>query len=149
MILVPKTEKACKGCNIIKPISEFYKKKGIPNRRAHCIKCYLAMNRRWCEMNPEKRAASSKAYKNTPAGKLSERLYRERNHKKNKPKRYARRAAYWAVETGKMRKLPCRVCGLTPTEMHHSDYSKPLSVTWLCRKHHTQLHKEQRKQLCS
>lgn len=28
--------------------------------------------------------------------------------------------------------------------MHHEDYSKPTEVTWLCRPHHWELHKERR-----
>jgi hypothetical protein len=37
---------------------------------------------------------------------------------------------------------PCQECG-EAAEMHHPDYSRPLKVVWLCRRHHLQLHVEQ------
>ncbi len=30
----------------------------------------------------------------------------------------------------------CSDCGETKVEAHHEDYSKPLDVEWLCKKHH-------------
>jgi hypothetical protein len=51
-----------------------------------------------------------------------------------------RLAAYAAVHNAKKRgiliQLPCCYCGSEKTEAHHPDYSKPLDVVWLCRKHH-------------
>lgn len=42
---------------------------------------------------------------------------------------------------GKLPKQPCRVCGSTvKVERHHPNYSKPLKVVHLCRKHHLELH---------
>jgi hypothetical protein len=39
----------------------------------------------------------------------------------------------------------CSVPGCyEPAERHHPDYSDPLNVVWLCRKHHRQLHREKR-----
>lgn len=38
-------------------------------------------------------------------------------------------------------KQPCEVCGAEKSEAHHDDYTKPLSVRWLCRSHH-RLHHE-------
>ena len=47
-----------------------------------------------------------------------------------------------ALESGKVKKLPCQQCGSTKRpEAHHPDYSKPLEVTWLCRDCHIQIHR--------
>ncbi len=37
---------------------------------------------------------------------------------------------------------PCEKCGgLSPrNERHHDDYSKPLAIRWLCKRHHAQAH---------
>lgn len=34
----------------------------------------------------------------------------------------------------------CVVCGKLKTDAHHSDYTKPLDVVWICRKYHEKLH---------
>lgn len=44
------------------------------------------------------------------------------------------------VRRGHIKKLPCSVCGNKKSQGHHDDYSKPLEVKWLCRKHHNELH---------
>lgn len=46
-----------------------------------------------------------------------------------------------ALKSGKLSKNPCEVCGETEVHGHHDDYSKPLIVRWLCRKHHLEYHK--------
>lgn len=46
------------------------------------------------------------------------------------------------IKRGKVKKLPCQVCGNEKSEGHHADYSKPLEVVWLCKRHHIDLHKE-------
>lgn len=38
--------------------------------------------------------------------------------------------------------MPCEVCGVKNAEIHHLDYSKPLKIKWLCRKHHCEWHKK-------
>jgi hypothetical protein len=48
-----------------------------------------------------------------------------------------------AVKSGKVKRCPCEVCGRkTKIEAHHTDYTKPFQVMWLCRKHHSIWHKE-------
>lgn len=48
------------------------------------------------------------------------------------------------VASGKLKRLPCEVCGSSPSEGHHDDYSKPTIVRWLCVKHHTEHHLKMR-----
>lgn len=45
-----------------------------------------------------------------------------------------------AVRSGKIKREPCRICGEEKSEGHHTDYSKPLIVIWLCNKHHHEAH---------
>lgn len=65
----------------------------------------------------------------------------KRNHRRKWPERQkARQTVTNAIETGKLIPQPCEICGTTKRiESHHDDYSKPLEVRWLCRKHHKQL----------
>lgn len=52
----------------------------------------------------------------------------------------ARRKVHNAVKSGKLTRLPCETCKKKPSFAHHEDYSKPLEVKWLCRKHHREKH---------
>lgn len=45
-----------------------------------------------------------------------------------------------AITRGVLVPQPCEVCGQEKAHAHHDDYSKPLKVRWLCRKHHQQHH---------
>lgn len=62
-----------------------------------------------------------------------------------KLKKNTRSATRYAVNVGKIKKMPCNVCGtINELEPHHHDYSNPFLVTWLCKYHHHKLHMEQR-----
>jgi hypothetical protein len=45
------------------------------------------------------------------------------------------------LRRGKIVREPCSVCAAPIAQMHHSDYSKPLQITWLCRPCHLALHR--------
>lgn len=47
----------------------------------------------------------------------------------------ARMQAFRAYPDGQ----PCEVCGTTPAQRHHDDYSKPLEIRWLCPVHHKEV----------
>ena len=68
--------------------------------------------------------------------------YRIRQIERWPKKEKARKLCHSAVRSGALIKKPCEVCG-TEEDIHghHDDYSKPLSVRWLCRKHHREVHK--------
>jgi len=59
-----------------------------------------------------------------------------------KKKATARCYANEYLRRGKLEKQPCQVCGSEDSQKHHEDYSKPLDVVWLCRKHHLELHRK-------
>lgn len=72
-----------------------------------------------------------------------------RNWRKNKPltelqkkKDIARSYAGVYLRKGYIKKEPCSICGNEKSEMHHEDYDRPIDITWLCRKHHLELHKK-------
>lgn len=73
---------------------------------------------------------------NVDRARLCKAVYRADNPDKIK----ASGAIQRAVREGKIKPLPCKVCGDTKVDGHHPDYSKPLSVIWLCRLHHKRLH---------
>lgn len=53
-------------------------------------------------------------------------------------------AARWqvqrAIKAGRLVRQPCEACGASVVHAHHDDYSKPLSVRWLCPTHHREHH---------
>ncbi len=63
---------------------------------------------------------------------------------RNKGKRSAHIIAQCARRKGLLERQPCEVCGDPKTDGHHEDYSAPLMVRWLCRKHHKARHQEMR-----
>ena len=46
----------------------------------------------------------------------------------------------YAVKRGYLRRLPCERCGSPKSHGHHTDYSKPLVVKWLCARCHARAH---------
>lgn len=64
-----------------------------------------------------------------------------------KKKSNARAYAKVYVSRGKIKRLPCLVCGSENSEAHHEDYDKPLDVIWYCRKHHLEHHEKEKHNL--
>ena len=61
--------------------------------------------------------------------------------KKFPKKTYCHLLVRRALISGKLIKQPCQHCQNPKSEAHHVDYSKPLDVQWLCKKHHVAWHK--------
>jgi predicted nucleic acid-binding Zn-ribbon protein len=53
----------------------------------------------------------------------------------------ARRKVRTAIESGRMSRQPCEVCGQGNAHAHHDDYMRPLDVRWLCHPHHVDHHR--------
>lgn len=63
---------------------------------------------------------------------------------KNPEKAFAQRKVFIAKRNGTLKKGICH-CGDTKVQVHHEDYSKPLDIVWLCKKHHMEADKIRRK----
>jgi len=109
------------------------------NYSSMCREHHNERIRNYRASNSEKlRAYDRKRYADNPESKL------ETNRKwvrDNPEKIKARNAVNHAIEYGKLVREPC-FCGNKKSEAHHEDYSKPLDVVWLCRKHHKRRHVE-------
>lgn len=88
-------------------------------RRARIV----ASNTRWNKAHPEKMLAAVKKWKAA-----------------NREKCLAHKAVDNAVRAGRLQRLPCFICGETPTHGHHAHYGLRLGVIWLCVKHHEEAH---------
>ena len=92
---------------------------------------------RWKRREQNREKLNACARKSYQTRKASGRL-----NKQDVPKEQAagRLAVFRAIKTGRLKRLPCEVCGYSPADAHHEDYSLPLDVVWLCRYHHRILH---------
>ena len=82
--------------------------------------------------------AHRKLHQQTPAAKAVFARAAARMIAKYPEKMMARSLVGRALLRGDLSKEPCEVCG-NRSEAHHDDYSKPLAVRWLCRRHHQEL----------
>jgi len=124
----------CIQCLVAKSENDFYKsnksrckdcvKKSVKKHRAEKIDYYRQYDRTRA-LNPNRMAKSKEIVS------LWKWKYPER--------RKAQVALDNAVRDGRVKKLPCFVCG-EKAEAHHPDYSAPLDVVWLCPPHHKQTH---------
>ncbi len=84
-----------------------------------------------------------KAYQKTPAGKIAFNRLQENMRIKYPEKIKARQLVRNAIVSGGIVKPNgCEICENNHRlAAHHSDYSKPLQVTWLCGTCHTNIHR--------
>lgn len=66
---------------------------------------------------------------------------KSRDRMKASPKSAARKIMYTALRHGIITRQECQIKGCKAIgEGHHEDYSQPLKITWLCHKHHLEVH---------
>lgn len=124
--------KTCFKCDVAKPLTEFYQHPRMADGHLNkCKKC----TRYDARVNRRLRIDYYVAY--------DRRRYHEGRHSptRSPEKRAVDRIFRAALQSGKIKRLPCEMCGDPKSEGHHPDYSKPLDVMWLCRKHHRDVHR--------
>lgn len=135
--------KACTGCGVTKPLDQFpLAQKGKFGRGAKCSQCtalWRAGHKEWIRnYNQQYYIDNQNSIKDKVAQYAKDTNYA--SQKKWDPvKRKARLKVMKALASGKMKKLPCFVCG-DSAEAHHPDYGSPLDVVWLCPDHHREVH---------
>lgn len=81
-------------------------------------------------------------YQSTDAGRAAVQRGKNSYLKRNPQKRAAHIAIRNAIKSGKV--VPWPVCAVPECngkpEAHHPDYSAPLDVVWLCKRHHEDTH---------
>lgn len=124
----------CLGCGI-KPVSDFYLRgKYLMSR---CKFCWGQNVREFRNTDKGRamRRRIAKKYLNTPAGKQTTAAAKKRNREKI----LARGLLNAAIRDGRVLRESCKICG-DWAEGHHTDYTQPLVVEWLCRTHHHLTH---------
>ena len=147
-------EKVCFKCGRLLPLSEFYKhpetadshlnkckectRKDVKEHRLKNIVYYKQYDRKRA-IKPE-RKAERKMYNETERGKEAAKRHHRRYYYKYPEKNRAKYLVRKAIKNGELEKQCCEICGSENVHAHHSDYTKPLDVIWLCPKHHAWIH---------
>jgi predicted ABC-class ATPase len=130
--------KRCFKCNREKPITEFYKHSGMADGHlGKCKDCTKADMAKDYIIHRDRIVAYEKTRTKDPNRRKKRIVYQREMRLREVEKYKARQIAGNAVRNGRLIKKPCSVKGCNnKSQMHHDDYSKPLKITWLCRKHH-------------
>lgn len=129
------TEKTCRVCGETKEQGEFYPNSGLTCKV--CVRAKVAQNYR---DKREQYAAYERERFQRPERKAAILEHQRTRRRIHTDRSAARNAVSNAIRDGKLVRDVCSVCGSDHTEAHHPDYSKPLEVVWLCRKHHLEAH---------
>ena len=133
--LIMETKK-CSECGRELPLDQFNKNRGSKDGlQDRCRECFSKYNRKRYAKYREAIKDRVKRYKEeNPANELETRL---KACEKNPTAKNAYRAVDAAIRAGVIdRSDRCSGCGCSNREhrieAHHSDYSRPLDVIWLC-----------------
>jgi hypothetical protein len=96
-------------------------------------------SRDWKRKNPQ---YDKNRFDADPALRKARNAYQREYSKIDSIKKKARKQVYVEVRAGRIIKQSCEECRIKKTEAHHDDYSKPLEVRWLCKRHHVAAHKK-------
>ncbi len=128
------------------------------HRGSYCKPCWREIQRNWSAKNPErirelnrlsKRRTRERDGPDETRRKWNEWYANNREHRKayqnerrDLEREKAHHAVYIEIRAGRLIKPErCSECGESEkVDAHHEDYSKPLEVSWLCRKCHSRLH---------
>lgn len=105
--------------------------------KCYCTSCASAWRKQYLKEHPEQ------------AKKVYDRANGKRFESLDEFIKYcARYTTLNAIKRGLLVRGVCEVCGSSEkVEAHHSDYTKPFDITWLCKKHHSEHHLNEKRGL--
>lgn len=134
--------KKCLTCSEIKSIDDFHLIDSGTRYLSYCKKCSnLRIMKKYYENREEALVKFKKRYENAEY-RAKDIEKSKRYYDKNPLKMKTRAKTRYLVKTGKLTKLPCKICGDVNVQAHHDDYNNPLQVTWLCKTHHAEHHRK-------
>lgn len=149
--------KICSKCKIKKDLDSFRFVNGKKHQGYYCFcrpcekedgKRYYLQNKENINLknrlNRDKKIDYYREYEQNrrPERKHLTRIYKKKWKENNREKVRANSMVSSAIESGKLKREPCRDCQSTINiQAHHPDYSKPLKVVWFCPVHHKAEHK--------
>ena len=137
--------KRCSKCGEDKDLDEFHRNRTKKDgRQTFCKVCSIAHHKEYVSDPTVKETVRQYYWEwtRTPRGREAQRKNKERYTERYPEKIHARNILHGAILACKItRPAACSECN-KPCEPngHHSDYTKPLEVIWLCRECHTELH---------
>ena|ERR1035441_6200612 len=134
--------KLCFKCHREKPLDEFYRHPrmgdGHLGKCKDCAKADVIANR--LAHVDYYREYDTDRYANNSVHRARHDAASKNYNDNNPEKRKAHQAVTNAVRDRRLLKNPCRDCPRTDVHGHHTDYSRPLDVIWLCPVHHRAEH---------
>lgn len=132
--------KVCTKCGERKGMDDFYVNARMAGGHlSACKACTIEQVKLRRRTNPAVQAYD-RARAKLPERRAHARAVTIRWREENPEAYRAQTAVGNAIRDGKLKKGPCLFCGTERVHAHHTDYSKPLEVKWLCPKCHHRLH---------
>lgn len=135
-------EKECTQCNRALPLTKFHRQLG-EKRASACAECRSKYDKVYYRENRKRVLSRQKQWIKDNRDACNERWSKYRKKlwktKEGRNRLSAGNAVYQAIKSGRLKRMPCEVCGESKSEAHHHNgYDKEhwLDVQWLCRKHH-------------
>ena len=139
-------EKVCTACKALLPLDNFYSDSSHKDGKgSRCKECANAAMKKWRAAHTREELDRRRIWRKTEHAKKL--MYEQHRRRKERDplKVKARHAISNGIRDGRVQRQPCEVCGSLKVHAHHSDYSRPFDVRWLCEQHHLHTHhKEQR-----
>jgi ribosomal protein S27AE len=133
--------KRCFKCGDEKPLTEFYRHPkmadGYLGKCKSCTRIDVAQNYR-ARIDHYVEYERNRAQ--NPQRKEMALEYQRRRRRRDPIKAAAHIATSNAIRDGRLIRKPCESCGDANVDAHHDDYTRPLDVRWLCRRHHLAVH---------